>query len=145
MKTLLANFPPSLTGFNLSTISAIITGIWTIAICLLLVASFIMTVIAIWGGISWGTVGKNFLLSLILIISNIIILSVFSSLYIKRDGLTLIANITTFSAFGLFLFSNAIIVFIVCAMYEKASWATVFKMIITAVVLYIPIAIFSSV
>jgi hypothetical protein len=30
-------------------------------------------------------------------------------------------------------------------MYEKASWATVFKMIITSVVLYIPISIFSSV
>jgi hypothetical protein len=132
------SFLPETSGV-LSIIGYGLICFWFVVAVVILIISIVKAVLAIWNIVEWGSVGNSLLLFLLLIISAFALYGFFHNFLDEPIEGTLLAQIMGITNFVLFIFANLTIVFIILAKYEKAEWSTVFKMIATIAVFYIPI------
>jgi hypothetical protein len=108
---------------------------------LFLISTLLLVIIALFKWKYWRKVGSGLLSSLLVFVS--IIIQYYSFNRILERSLTEVAfsNALTVLSFALFIFSNITIIVLLRAKNKKARWGTVFKMIITIIVIYIPVII----
>jgi len=106
-----------------------------------LIVSLIRTIIAIFNRNYWRKAGNSFLSSLMVFVSVVVQYIAFWELFERSVSEELFSNVLTITYFALLVFFNITIIVFLCAKYRKANWRTALKMLITAIVIYIPVII----
>jgi hypothetical protein len=121
-------------GYSLLTLWIGLGGIF-------LLASILIAIIAVFNRKFWRNAGSSLLSSFLTFISIAVLYYAFGNIFERSVTEVSFSNVLTIIAFALFVFSNIAIIVLLCAKSRKANWGTAIKMIITAVVIYIPLII----
>lgn len=121
-------------GYSLLTLWLGVGGIF-------LLTFILRVIIAIFKRKYWRKAGSSLLSSFLVFISITVLYYAFRNIFERSVTEVNFSNVLTIIAFAIFLFSNKIIINLLRAKNGNAYWGTAFKMIITAIVVYIPVII----
>jgi hypothetical protein len=126
---------------RLYTVSYSIFTFWLGLSGIFLITSLLRVIIAIFNRKYLRKVGSGLLSSFLIFVSVSIQYYAFRRILERLVTEVNISNALTIISFALFVFSNITIIVLLRAKNKKANWGTVFKMIITVIVIYIPVII----
>jgi hypothetical protein len=119
--------------------------LWLIVAVVFILMFLVKSIIALFGGISWGKAVHSLLSSVILFVSDVALYNGFNGVLEKPITGTLLDKALGIVSFALFLFANVIMINIIRAKNNNANWGTVIKMIIVGVIIYIPVILLRGV